>query len=142
MTELQVERRNVGNHRGLRLERFAELAYLALDFTRCRADRCERHRARFRHGPDKARVASEVERQHGLALGQRRLDLVDARRLWIDQISIGWEALVDLSAGLFPVRTQFLYRGVDGLDALFVPLSGRQSEDVVEQAELRAHLLA
>jgi hypothetical protein len=77
--QLQIERRNIRDHRGLRLERLAQLADLALDLSAFRRDLGKGDRPLLGNGPDEAgRV-----RQHGANYGERSIRTSSIISSWI-----------------------------------------------------------
>src|SRR6185436_11015939 len=115
---------------------------LALDVAAGSLDRGERDRAILRDRPDETAGLPEIERQHRLAISQRRLDLLDRWRLWRDQVGVGRESPADFLPCLEPFGAERIDRGVDRLDALVVALSRRQRQHVVQRPKLSVDLLA
>ena len=141
VAERDVEGRNIGDHRGLRVERGAQASGPCSRVAAPRRHGCEGNRAVLRHRPDEARVAPEVERQERLPRREHRPDLLDGRRLGIDQIRVGRKAPGDLLPGLAAFGAKRLDRRAGRLDDLLVPLARRQRQRIVESAELCGDLL-
>ncbi len=141
MAEREIERRDVGDHRSLRLQCLPQRPDLGLQLAAGRLHGGERDCAFLRDRPDEARVAAEVERQERLARRQRRLDLLDGRRFRIDQVGVGGKAPRDLLLRLGAFGAIPVDRGIDRPHAGLVTLARRQRQHVVERAELRVDLL-
>src|SRR5262249_10233819 len=89
-----------------------------------------------------AGVASEIEREQRLVRLERGPNGFDRRWPRIDQVRVAWKQLCDIQVQRLALVAQFAYGGIEGLDSVFISLSGRQGQRVVEGAKLRTHLLA
>ena len=136
-----VERRNVADSLDVWLQRLAQLGDLLLDLDRRCRDRGKRHRTVLRHHPGEARLAAEIERQESLVAAENRLDLVDRRRLRIDEAGVVREPPGEFRECRFVLRAHPLDLIAQLRHRLATALSRRQSQHVVEQPELGADLL-
>ena len=106
VTEADVKSGNVGDHRGLRIERFAQPPDLGFQFGRGGGHRGKGNRTGFRNSPDETYIAAKIEREKGLVRTHGCGDLVHGWRFWIDQVGIGRKAAVDVVTRFLAVGAQ------------------------------------
>ena len=139
--ELHVERRDIRDHRRLRLKRLAQLGDLGIQVADGHLDPRELDRAVLSQHPDETVEPAKIEREQGLIIGELLLDIGGARRWRIDEVAVFREFLGDLLQGL---RSRGLQRGdlgLRGLQGFFLAFGRRQRQQVVQCGNGCADLL-
>jgi hypothetical protein len=137
----EVESGNVGDGGGIGLQRLAQLADLGVDLGAARLDDGECRWTVLGHGPHKTAIGTDVDRQEGFVVPQSRLNLLQRRRLGIDQLSIVGEAHSNIDPHLCVLFAQLGDAVAQGRNPIVVTLCRGQGEQAVDGREVRGDAL-
>ena len=140
MRKLEIIRRNIGDHRGLRFESLAKLGDLGVQIAKSNVDASELDRSILLQGPDETIEPTEIERQKYLVVRKHFLQVLDTRRRRVHQIPVIGKFLGDVLHCLAVARLQAGDLRLRVCQRLSIAFGRRHTQKVVESGNGRADL--